>query len=60
MELNQCLLSHQFGSETSHVSQHRLQVALCYLKHEEHFREQKQLNPIVPEQVTHQSQSSVQ
>ena len=53
MEPNQCLSSHRFCCETSDVCEHHSQVSPDYLKHEEHFQEQKQLDPIVPEQVTH-------
>ena len=36
------------------------QVSLIDLKHEKYFQEQKQLDPIIPEQATHLSQSIVQ
>ena len=35
------------------VCEHHYQVAPIHLKHEEHFQEQKQLDPIIPEQATH-------
>ena len=46
--------------ETYDVCEHQYQVAPIYLKHEKHFQEQKRLDPIIPEQATIQSQSSVQ
>ena len=52
-ELNQCLSPHRFCCETSDVCEHHSQVSPIDLKHEKHFQEQKQLDPIVPEQVTH-------
>ena len=52
-EQNQCLSSHRFSCEAYDVCEHYYQVAPIDLKHEKHFQEQKQLNPIVPEQVNH-------
>ena len=49
----QCLSSHRFSCETCGVYDHHSQVSLIHLKHEKHFQEQKQLDPIVPEQATH-------
>ena len=51
----------RFTFEIYDVCEHHYQVALIDLKHEKHFQEQKQLNPIIPEQANHLiSQSSVQ
>ena len=50
-EQNQCLPSHRSSSETNDVCEHHYQVAPIYLKHEKHFQEQKQLDPIIPEQA---------
>ena len=46
-------LSHRFSCETCDVCEHHTQVAPIDLKHEEHFQEQKQLDPRVPEQANH-------
>ena len=53
MEPNQCLSPHRFYCETSDVCEYQSQVSPDYLKHEKHFQGQKQLDPIVPEHVTH-------
>ena len=36
-----------------YACEHHYQVALIDLKHEKHFQEQKQLDPIIPEQANH-------
>ena len=59
-EQNECLPSHRSSFETYDVCGHHCQVAPIYLKHEKYFQEQKQLDPIIPEQATHLTQSSVQ
>ena len=45
-EHNQCLPSHRFSCEAYDVCEHHYQVAPIDLKHEKHFQEQKQLDPI--------------
>ena len=50
-EQNHCLSSHRFSCEVYDVCEHHSQVSLIDLKHEKHFQEQKQLDPIVPEQA---------
>ena len=52
-EQNQCLPSHRYSFETYDVCVNHYQVAPIYLKHEKHFQEQKQLDPIIPEQANH-------
>ena len=60
-EQNQCLSLHRFYCETCGICDHHSQVSPIDLKHEKHFQEQKQLDPIVPERANHiESQSSVQ
>ena len=45
-EQNECLPLHRFSFETYDVCDHHYQVAPIHLKHEKHFQEQKQLDPI--------------
>ena len=49
-EQYQCLSSHRFCCE---ICFYHSQVAPFDLKHGKHFQEQKQLDPIVPEQANH-------
>ena len=51
-ERHQCFPSHRSSFEIYDVCEHHYQVALIDLKHEKHFHEQKQSNPITPEQAT--------
>ena len=53
MERNQCLPLHWSSFEIYDACEHHCQVAPIYLKHEKHFQEQKQVNPIIPEQANH-------
>ena len=52
-EQNQCFPSHWFSCEAYDVCEHHYQIAPIHLKHEKHFQEQKQLDPIIPEQANH-------
>ena len=52
-EQNQCLLSHRFYCEICGNCFHHSQVAPFDLKYEKYFQEQKQSDPIIPEQAYH-------
>ena len=52
-ERNQCLASHRIYSETCGVCLHHSQFSPFDLKYENYFQEQKQLDPIIPEQANH-------
>ena len=47
-ERNRCLSSHRCSCEACDVCEYHTQVAPIDLKHEKHFQEQKQLDPIIP------------
>ena len=59
-ERNQCLPSHRSSFQTYDVCEHHCQVAPIYLQHEKHFQEQKQLDPIIPDEANHPISVSVQ